>query len=31
VTVDTAEAADVTFPGFWDKMAAIGGKIELKQ
>lgn len=31
VTVDTAEAADVTFPGFWDKMAALGGKIELKQ
>ncbi len=28
VTVDTAEAADITFPGFWDKMRSIGGEIE---
>ena len=30
VTVDTAEAADVTYPGFWDTMRALGGEIELR-
>jgi 3-phosphoshikimate 1-carboxyvinyltransferase len=28
ITVDTAESADVTFPGFWKKMRALGGRIE---
>lgn len=29
VTVDTAEAASVTYPGFWDAMRSLGGKIQL--
>ena len=28
VTVDTAEAADITFPGFWESMRALGAKVE---
>ncbi|MFC1551400.1 3-phosphoshikimate 1-carboxyvinyltransferase [Candidatus Latescibacterota bacterium] len=28
ITVDTAESADVTFPEFWKKMRALGGRIE---
>ena len=28
VTVDTAESADVTFPGFWKKIRSIGGRID---
>ncbi|MCE5250033.1 3-phosphoshikimate 1-carboxyvinyltransferase [bacterium] len=27
VTIDTAEAADVTFPGFWEKIRALGADI----
>jgi len=30
VTVDTAECADVTFPGFWDAIESLGGKITKK-
>ncbi len=30
VTVDTAEAAGVTYPGFWDTMRSLGGKISEK-
>jgi 3-phosphoshikimate 1-carboxyvinyltransferase len=29
VTVDTAEAADVTYPGFWGAMQNLGAKIKL--
>ncbi|MFC1538064.1 3-phosphoshikimate 1-carboxyvinyltransferase [Candidatus Latescibacterota bacterium] len=29
ITVDTAESADVTFPGFWKKMRSIGGRINI--
>ncbi len=29
VYVDTAEAADVTFPGFWDSMRSIGAEIDI--
>ncbi len=29
VTVDTAEAADVTYPGFWDIMQSLGARIKL--
>ena len=28
VTVDTAEAADITFPGFWEGMRALGARVE---
>jgi 3-phosphoshikimate 1-carboxyvinyltransferase len=30
VSVDTAEAAGVTFPGFWDMMSCLGAKIEFE-
>lgn len=30
VAVDTAEAAGVTYPGFWDTMRSLGGKISEK-
>ena len=29
ITIDTAESADITFPGFWDKMRAIGADIKI--
>ncbi len=29
ISVDTAEAAGVTYPGFWDSMTALGADIEL--
>ncbi|MFC1607014.1 3-phosphoshikimate 1-carboxyvinyltransferase [Candidatus Latescibacterota bacterium] len=29
ITVDTAESADITFPGFWEKMTQLGAKIEI--
>jgi 3-phosphoshikimate 1-carboxyvinyltransferase len=29
VTVDTAETASVTYPGFWDAMKSLGGKIQI--
>ena len=31
VTVDTAETADVTYPGFWEAMRSLGGKIEIRE
>jgi 3-phosphoshikimate 1-carboxyvinyltransferase len=31
VTVDTAESADITFPGFWEKMKALGAELEIKK
>jgi len=30
VTVDTAEAASVTYPGFWDMLRSLGAKIQIK-
>ncbi len=29
ITVDTAESADITFPGFWDKMRSLGADMEV--
>jgi 3-phosphoshikimate 1-carboxyvinyltransferase len=29
VTVDTAESADVTYPGFWDMMRSLGGIMKI--
>jgi len=29
VTVDTAESAEVTFPGFWEKMRSLGAELEI--
>jgi 3-phosphoshikimate 1-carboxyvinyltransferase len=31
VTIDTAEAADVTFPGFWDTMMSLGADINFQK
>lgn len=30
VTVDTAESADVTYPGFWDMMRSLGGIMKIR-
>jgi len=30
VTVDTAEAAEVTFPGFWDTMRSLGARMTVR-
>ncbi len=31
ITVDTAESADITFPGFLDKMRSLGAEIEINK
>ncbi len=31
VTVDTAESADITFPGFWNKMLSLGAELDINR